>query len=81
MKVQAQMSIYPLKVDSLSGPIEQFCGVLETHGLEVQTRQMCSYVTGESDIVFKAVKEAFDLISGKYGVVMDLKVSNACPAE
>lgn len=81
MKIQAQISIYPLKTDSLSIPIGQFCGILEKKGLKVETKTMSSFVSGESDIVFESVQEAFEKLSEKYNVVMDLKVSNTCPEQ
>ena len=81
MKVQAQISIYPLKTKSLSGPIGRFCRILKDKSLKVQTRTMDSLVIGESDAVFKAVEEAFEQIAQRYSIVMDLKISNACPKE
>ena len=81
MKVQAQISIYPLKTSSLSEPIDEFCRILKDKGLKVQTRTMDSLIIGESDIIFKALREAFGLIAEKYNVVMDFKISNACPKE
>jgi uncharacterized protein YqgV (UPF0045/DUF77 family) len=81
MKVQVQISIYPLKSKSLSEPIGEFCRVLKGRGLKVETRTMDSLVIGESDIIFKALQEAFGQITKKYNVVMDFKVSNACPLD
>jgi len=79
VKVQAQISIYPLKTNSLSEPIEQFCGILKNRGLKVQTRAMDSLVVGESDAIFISVQKAFEQIAEKYDVAMDFKISNACP--
>ena len=81
MKVQAQISIYPLKTESLSEPIEEFCRILKNKGLKVQTRTMDSFVVVESDAIFKSVQEAFEQIAKKYDVVMDFKISNSCPKE
>jgi len=81
MKVQVQISIYPLKTSSLSEPIGQFCRILKDRGLKVQTRTMDSFVIGQSDAVFESVREAFEQIAEKYDVVMDFKISNACPKE
>lgn len=79
MKVQAQISIYPLKTKSLSEPIEEFCRILKDKGLKVETRTMDSFIIGQSDAVFKSVQEAFEQIAEKYDVAMDFKISNACP--
>jgi len=81
MKVQAQISIYPLKTSSLSEPIEEFCRILKEKGLKVQTRTMDSLVIGEPYNIFKSVQEAFEKIAEKHDVVMDFKISNACPQE
>lgn len=81
MRVQAQISIYPLKTDTLSVPVDEFCRDLKNRGLEVETQTMSSFVTGESQIVFDAVRQAFQRLAEKYDVVMDLKVSNACPQQ
>ena len=81
MKIQAEISIYPLKTKSLSEPINEFCLTLENKGLQVETRTMSSFVVEESEIVFKSVQEAFGKLAEKYDVVMNIKVSNACPKE
>ena len=81
MKIQVQVSIYPLKTKSLSEPIDEFCRILKDKGLKVQTRTMDSFIIGESDAVFKSAQEAFEQIAEKYDVVMDFKISNACPKE
>lgn len=79
MKIQAQISIYPLRTDSLSEPICEFCRILEDSGLKVEMRTMDSLITGDSETVFSGVQRAFDKLARKYDVVMDFKVSNACP--
>ncbi|MFA5658098.1 MAG: YkoF family thiamine/hydroxymethylpyrimidine-binding protein [Oscillospiraceae bacterium] len=81
MKVQVQISIYPLRTETLSEPIGEFCRILKGKGLKVQTQTMDSLVIGESDIVFESVRDAFEQIAEKYNIVMDFKVSNACPKE
>ena len=81
MKVQAQVSIYPLKTKSLSEPIDEFCRILKDRGLKVETQTMGSFVVGQSDIIFDSVQRAFEQIAEKYNVVMDLKISNACPLD
>jgi len=65
MKVQVQISIYPLKTKFLSEPIEEFCRTLKNKGLKVQTRTMDSLVIGQSDAIFKSVQEAFEQIAEK----------------
>lgn len=81
MKVQVQISIYPLKTKSLSEPIDEFCRILKDKDLKVQTRTMDSLLIGESDTIFNSVREAFEQIAEKYNIVMDFKISNACPLD
>lgn len=79
MKVQAEISIYPLRVKSLSEPVEAFCETLHERGLEVKTTAMSSFVSCESKDLFDACREAFEQIAEKYDVVLNMKVSNSCP--
>jgi len=79
MKIQAQVSIYPLKTKALAQPVEEFCRRLQNPGLTVDTQSMSTLIVGESDGVFQSVKQAFQALAAEYNVVMDLKVSNACP--
>lgn len=79
MNVQAQVSIYPLKTEVLAKAVEEFCRRLQHSGLTVATQSMSTSIVGESDRVFQAVKQAFQVLAADYNVVMDLKVSNACP--
>ena len=79
MRVQAEISVYPLRVTELSRPIDEFCRMLQSYGLEVQLGSMSSLISGESKDVFKAVQEAFEKLAGKYQVVVTAKISNACP--
>jgi len=79
MKIQAEISMYPLRVTELSRPIDEFCRMLQSHGLEVQLGPMSSLISGESKDVFKAVQEAFERLVEKYQIVVAVKFSNACP--
>jgi uncharacterized protein YqgV (UPF0045/DUF77 family) len=80
MKVQAEISIYPLRTESLSEAVEEFCRILRNHGLEIKTTTMSTFVRGESRDLFKACDEAFEQLAKKYEVVMNMKISNACPS-
>jgi uncharacterized protein YqgV (UPF0045/DUF77 family) len=52
MKIQMQVSIYPLRTQSLSEPIGEFCRILQDKELQVETLTMGSLVTGESGVIF-----------------------------
>lgn len=79
MKLQAEISIYPLKTTELSSPVDEFCRILQSRGLEVQSGPMSSSVSGECKDLFEAVRVAFEQLAEKYQVVMTAKISNACP--
>jgi len=79
MRVQAQVSIYPLKTKALAKPVEEFCRRLRNPGLTVDTHSMSTLIVGESDGVFQAVKQAFQALAADFDIVVDLKISNACP--
>jgi len=79
MKVQAEISLYPLRQNELTKPIQQFVQVLENNKLKIELGPMSSLVTGDSQAVFENLQKAFERIAQKYEVVMTAKVSNACP--
>ena len=79
MKVQAEISLYPLRQGELTKPIQQFVQVLENNKLQVKTGPMSSFVTGDSQVVFQSLWKAFEQLAKKYEVVVNAKISNACP--
>ena len=79
MKIQAEISMYPLRVTELSKPVDEFCRTLQSRGLEVHMGPMSSLVTGECKDLFEAVQGAFERFAEKYQVVVTVKFSNACP--
>ena len=79
MKVQAEISLYPLRLNELSKPIQQFVQVLENNKLQVKTGPMSSFVTGDSQVVFESLRKAFERLAKEYEVVVNAKISNACP--
>jgi len=79
MKVQAEVSLYPLRQNDLTKPIRQFIQVLEDNNLQVKTGPMSSLVTGDSEVLFLNLREAFEQLAEEYEVVMTAKISNACP--
>ena len=79
MKVQAEVSLYPLRQNDLAKPIQQFVQVMESNNLQVKIGLMSSFVTGDSQIVFESLRKAFERLAKKYDVVVNAKISNACP--
>lgn len=79
MNVQAEISLYPLKTDSLSVPIGKFINNLREASLEVSEGAMSTLVSGELNCVFAALAEAFAVVAEETAAVLVTKVSNACP--
>ena len=79
MKVQAEISLYPLRCSDLTEPIQQFSELLKTNHLEVEIGPMSTFVAGDSQVVFENLKKAFEGLAVEYKVVMTAKISNSCP--
>ena len=79
MQVSAQISLYPLKQETLFPAIEMAWKVLEESQLTLKKGDMSTVVIGEAEVVFGAIKEAF-LRTAEIGPVsMVVTLSNACP--
>ena len=81
MRIQAEVSLYPLRINNLSKPIEEFFKALKHNELEIESGPMSTRITGDSDTVFAALGSAFTCVADEYDVVMSVKMSNACPEE
>ena len=79
MKVQAEVSLYPLRQNDLTKPIQQFVESLKNGNLNVKTGSMSSVIWGEESIVFQSLQKAFEQAAQKCDVVLTVKISNACP--
>ena len=79
MKVQAEVSLYPLRQNDLTKPIQQFVASLKNENLRVKTGSMSSVISGEESIVFQSLQKAFEQAAQKYKVVLTVKISNTCP--
>ncbi len=79
MQVQAELSVYPLRTETMSEGILAFKGVLEAYGLETRMGTMSTFVSGEAGDVFAACGEAFEKTGQAYSLAVVLKVCNACP--
>ena len=79
MTVSAQVAIYPLRQERLTPAISAVRDVLNAAGLGPVVGPMSTTVTGEAEIVFRALEQAFVRAGGLGHVVMVVTVSNACP--
>ena len=79
MKVQAEVSLYPLRQNDLTEPIQQFVESLKNGNLNVKTGLMSSVISGDSQMVFQRLQKAFEQTAQRCEVVLTVKISNACP--
>jgi len=79
--VSAQISVYPLREKHLSPAIESVKRSLARRGLEPKIGLMSTLVSGECELVFGALREAFEEVATKGDVVMAVTLSNTCPLE
>jgi len=79
MKIQAEVSLYPLRQNDLTEPIQEFIESLKSDDLNVKTGSMSSVISGDNKIVFQSLQKAFEQEAQKYEVVLTAKISNACP--
>ena len=79
MKVQAEISLYPLQERDPLTPIEQFLNVLEAERLEPRMNPMSTTVIARSEDFFRAISRAFHVVASEHRCVLVLKCSNVCP--
>lgn len=77
--IAAQVSLYPLRQESLSPAIEAALRIFRQHGLEVQPSAMSTVLVGDDEDLFAALREAFLYAAEQGHVVMAVTFSNACP--
>jgi uncharacterized protein YqgV (UPF0045/DUF77 family) len=80
MKIQAELSLYPLKTTSLDNAVSRFVDELAQAGLAVTCGPMSTVVAGENEMLFAAVSRSFEQACTTDEVVLVAKFSNACPA-
>lgn len=77
--ITVQVSLYPLRQETLSPAIDRALHTFREHGLHVEPGTMSSLITGDDAAVFAALQEAFRRVAGQGDVVMVATFSNACP--
>lgn len=60
MLIQAEISLYPLGEPDLTLVIHAFLKDLERPGIQIETGPLSSVVSGESEVLFAALREAFE---------------------
>jgi uncharacterized protein YqgV (UPF0045/DUF77 family) len=77
--ISCQFSLYPLGTEDLSPAIDAAIAELRGLGLETDVGPMSTYVSGETETVFRGLRRAFEVAAQDGRVVMTVTVSNACP--
>jgi uncharacterized protein YqgV (UPF0045/DUF77 family) len=77
--ITVQVSLYPLRQQSLSPAIDEALHAFQEHGLQVEPGSMSTLISGDDTDVFAALQEAFRRAAGQGHVVMIATFSNACP--
>jgi uncharacterized protein YqgV (UPF0045/DUF77 family) len=80
MGTQAQVSLYPLRQESLSPSIEGAIRIFKEHRLQVEIGPMSTWIAGDDETVLAAIQKAYRKAASSGAVVMTLTLSNACPA-
>ena len=78
MKIQAELSLYPLKTDLIENAVRNFIKELSKSGVSVVPGQMSTLVAGESEEVFRVVGECFEKACRTDKIVLVVKFSNDC---
>ena len=77
--ITAQVSLYPLRKESLSLAIEEALLIFREHDLDVESGVMSTLIIGNSEAIFAALQDAFHHVAEQGDVVMAATFSNACP--
>lgn len=76
--VTCQFSLYPLRDPSLSPALERAMEGVRSAGLTPQVGSMSTYLEGDEDAVFEALRRAFRRAAEDGELVLVATVSNAC---
>ena len=77
--ITAQVSLYPLRQESIGPPIREAVRVFRQCGLKTRVGAMSTLVWGNDQVVFEALQVAFHWAAERGDTVMTVTISNACP--
>ena len=75
-QIKAQISLYPMRKQRLSPAIDSVRTVLVGHGLKPKVGPMSTYVVGEQNKLFDALKDAFARTASAGEIVMTITLQN-----
>ena len=78
-QISAQVSVYPLRRQSIGPVIRRAVRCLRQHELDVRVGEMSTTVWGDEQALFDALREAFRLLAEDGDVVMHVTRSDTCP--
>ena len=76
--ITAQVSLYPLRQESIGPPIREAVRVFREHGLGTRIGEMSALIWGEEQAIFEVLQETFHQATEHRDVVMTVTLSNAC---
>jgi uncharacterized protein YqgV (UPF0045/DUF77 family) len=76
--ITCQFSLYPLREPNLSPALDRAMEGVRSTGLTPQVGSMSTYIEGDEDAVFEALKRAFRRAAEEGELVLIATVSNAC---
>jgi uncharacterized protein YqgV (UPF0045/DUF77 family) len=79
MRIQVEISLYPLGEQDPLRAIDEFVNVLRAEGLKPRIGTMSTMMVGKSETVFAAVAKAFEGVTAERRCVLVAKYSNASP--
>jgi uncharacterized protein YqgV (UPF0045/DUF77 family) len=77
--ISAQVSVYPLRQESIGPAIREAVRVFRTCGMDTRVGEMSTLVCGEEGALFDALRQAFHRAAERGDTVMTVTLSNACP--
>ncbi len=76
--VTCQFALYPLRTEEIGPRLEEALAELDRMGVSYQVGAMSTELQGDEEVVFAALKAAFQSVARRGEVVLVATVSNAC---
>lgn len=77
--VSAQISVYPIRQPHLTPAIRAVAQALERQDLVPEVGPMSTFVVGDADRIFAALREGFERAGAMGPTALVVTISNACP--
>jgi len=77
MKIQAELSLYPLFTQDLIPVVNNYIDHLKKFNIKMEVREMSTHISGEMEEVFKAIESAYKNVSVNNKCVLVSKYLNS----